>query len=100
MFFDRNINFFCVNDGGSDRVGQTEGLLHVAVDLKQIVADLPDFWKKKWQLILVSDRAAVKTERFNHLVITYLFWHIFLGKYFLFLLSDVQGMRRGNINNH
>ena len=47
MFFDRNINFFCVNDGGSDRVGQTEGLLHVAVDLKQIVADLPDFWKKE-----------------------------------------------------
>jgi len=42
MFFDRNINFFCVYDGGSDRLGQTERLLHVAVDLKQVVADLSD----------------------------------------------------------
>ena len=42
MFFDRNVNFFCVYDGGSDRLGQTERLLHVAVDLKQVVADLSD----------------------------------------------------------
>ena len=45
MFFDWNIDLFCMNDGGSHGVWQTEGLLHIAVDLEQVVTHFANFYK-------------------------------------------------------